>query len=82
MAVALRLFRLGKKNKPSYRVVAVERRSKRNGRYLEAVGQYRPLKEPFELELNKERFDYWVSRGAIISSGLQRLLKARHLKKD
>ncbi len=82
MAVALRLFRLGKKNKPSYRVIAVERRSKRNGRYIEAVGHYHPLKEPFELELNKERFDYWVSRGAIISDGLQRLLKTRHIKKD
>jgi ribosomal protein S16 len=75
MAVALRLYRLGKKDKPSYRIVAVNKRYKANGKYLEEVGKYNPLVNPALIEINKERFDYWVSRGAIISEGLAKVLK-------
>ena len=75
MAVAIRLFRLGKKDKPFYRIVVVDKRNKRQGKYIEEIGYYNPLKEPAEMKVNKERLDYWLSRGAILSEGLQKLRK-------
>jgi small subunit ribosomal protein S16 len=75
MAVAIRLFRLGKKDKPFYRIVVADKRNKRQGKYIEEIGYYNPLKEPTEVKINKERLDYWLSRGAILSEGLQKLRK-------
>jgi small subunit ribosomal protein S16 len=75
MAVAIRLFRLGKKDKPFYRIVVADRINKRQGKYIEEIGYYNPLKEPAEMKVNKERLDYWLSRGAILSEGLQKLRK-------
>jgi small subunit ribosomal protein S16 len=75
MAVAIRLFRLGKKDKPFYRIVVADKRNKRQGKYIEEIGYYNPLKEPAEMKINKERLDYWLNRGAILSEGLQKLRK-------
>ena len=75
MAVALRLMRFGKKKFPFYRIVALDRRQKRDGAYIEKVGQYDPMKEQDTIEINKVRFDYWQGQGAQISEGLARLIK-------
>jgi small subunit ribosomal protein S16 len=75
MAVAIRLFRLGKKDKPFYRIVVADKRNKRQGKYIEEIGYYNPLKDPAEVKINKERLDYWLSRGAILSEGFQNLRK-------
>jgi len=75
MAVSVRLFRLGKKDKPFYRIVIADRRNKREGKYIEEIGYYNPLKEPAEIKINKERLDYWLNRGAILSEGLQKIKK-------
>jgi len=75
MAVTLRLLRLGKKKNPVYRVVAVDKRKKRNGSYIEVVGFYNPMVDPHLLQVDKKKFDYWVNKGAVISSGLERLIK-------
>ncbi len=75
MAVALRLMRLGRRGKPFYRIVAVDKRKKRTGAYIEKIGTYNPLAEPAEIALNSERLDYWTSKGALVSEGLQKLLK-------
>ncbi len=77
MAVTLRLMRFGKKDQPSYRIVALDKRKKRDGSYLENVGIYNPMTEPATLKINKERFNYWVSKGAELSEGMRKLLK-RH----
>lgn len=77
MAATLRLYRTGKKGRPSYRIVVVNKRYKSNGGYIEEVGKYDPIAEPVFLKINKERYDFWVSRGAIISEGLRKLLKNR-----
>jgi len=77
MAVALRLFRLGKKGHPIYRIIAIDKRKKRNGNYIEAIGSYHPGKNPFTLEIKEERFAYWKEKGAHISEGLHKLLKSR-----
>lgn len=77
MAVTLRLYRIGKKGYPTYKIVAVNKRYKSNGDYIEAVGTYNPNIDPADIKINKERFSYWEQKGAIISEGLQKLLKQK-----
>ena len=59
--------------------MAVEKRSKSNGKYIEAIGFYNPLEDPYIFDLDKKRFDYWREKGALISEGLQKLLKNKSL---
>lgn len=75
MAVALRLMRFGKKKRPYYRIVALDRRQKRDGAYIEKVGLYDPMAETDKIQLDNERFTYWSEKGAQISEGLTRILK-------
>ncbi len=75
MAVALRLMRFGKKHYPTYRIVAIDKRSKRDGAYIEKVGTYNPMTEPSAITINEERFTYWRRNGAQVSDGLQKLMK-------
>jgi len=58
------LTRQGAKKKPFYRIVVDEKRSKRDGGFIEIVGYYNPLREPVELKLNHERISYWIKCGA------------------
>ncbi len=62
--LAIRLARIGKAKKPFYRVVVMEKRWPRNGRFVEVVGTYDPLKKPAEVKLNAERIKYWLGCGA------------------
>ena len=67
MAVAIRLSRGGSKKRPFYRIVAADVRSPRDGRFIERLGTYNPMKEkgdPNRLNLNKDRIKYWISVGA------------------
>ncbi len=75
MAVTLRLMRLGRRKVPIYRIVAVDKRKKRDGKYLDNLGSYNPLKEPAEVKIDKAKFDTWIQKGAQVSEGLNRLLK-------
>ncbi|GAB4219112.1 MAG: 30S ribosomal protein S16 [Candidatus Microgenomates bacterium] len=75
MAVAIRLYRIGKKDQPSYRIVAVNKRYKANGKYIEEIGFYNPLKNPPEINIKNDRLNYWLEKGAIISEGLEKVLK-------
>lgn len=62
--LAISLMRMGAKGKPYYRVVVKEKRSKRDGKYLEQLGTYDPMKNPAEVKLNQERVQYWIGVGA------------------
>ena len=75
MAVKIRLARYGKKKKPFYRVVVADERYSRNGRFLEKVGTYNPLKEPTEIVLEKDRINHWVDQGALMTDTVRSLLK-------
>lgn len=75
-------MRFGKKHKPSYRVVALDKRKKRDGSYIEKVGFYDPMTEPATVTIDQARFAYWTERGAILSEGLQKLLKNRKADKE
>lgn len=75
MAVTIRLMRFGKKGHPFYRIVALDKRKKRDGAYIEKVGEYDPMVKPARFDLNSERFDYWRKNGAEISEGIRKMLK-------
>ena len=62
--VRLRLTRMGAKKKPFYRIVAADQRAPRDGRFIEQLGYYDPMKEPIDLKINLERVDYWLGTGA------------------
>ena len=74
--LAIRLMRMGAKKRPSYRIVVKEKLSKRDGAYLENLGTYNPIgKEGSEVNLNAERVEYWLSRGAQPTETVRRLIK-------
>jgi small subunit ribosomal protein S16 len=73
--LTIRLARIGKKKKPFYRVVVIERTRPRDGRTRELVGTYDPLKKPAEIKLNAERIKYWLSQGAQPSDTVRSFLK-------
>ncbi|MBI5127122.1 30S ribosomal protein S16 [Candidatus Roizmanbacteria bacterium] len=79
MAATLRLYRIGKKGKPAYRIVVVNKRYKANGSYIEEVGTYDPMSEPAVFKLKKDRYEFWMNKGVIVSEGLRKLLKHQKL---
>ncbi len=74
MAVKIRLARLGDKKSPFYRMVVADSRCARNGKFIENLGTYDPLKNPAELKLNKERVQYWLGVGATPTDTARELL--------
>ncbi len=64
MAVKIRLARAGAKKAPFYRIVAADSRSPRDGRFLEILGRYNPRTEPSFIELDVERTEAWIAKGA------------------
>ena len=70
----IRLARTGARKKPQYRVVVIEKERARNGRPVEIVGTYNPRTSPASVELKRERIDYWVSKGAQLSSRVTKIV--------
>ncbi|HEX5499704.1 MAG TPA: 30S ribosomal protein S16 [Thermomicrobiales bacterium] len=62
--IKLRLRRMGAKKRPSYRIVAADSRSPRDGRFIEAVGLYDPITDPATIRIDEERVRHWLSVGA------------------
>ncbi|MEJ7585585.1 MAG: 30S ribosomal protein S16 [Acidimicrobiales bacterium] len=75
MAVKLRLMRMGKKKQPTYRVVAADARSPRNGRFIEIVGTYQPRLDPSGLALDNAKALDWLRKGAKPTDRVEKLLK-------
>lgn len=74
MAVRLRLMRMGKKKQPVYRVVAIDGRAPRDGRYIEQIGRYEPLHDPSLVEIDNEKAASWLAKGAQPSETVEKLL--------
>ena len=74
MAVTIRLRRMGSKKRVFYRLVAIDKRKRREGRVLEELGWYNPVVSPKTSSVNKERVAYWRTVGAEISTGATALL--------
>ena len=75
MAVKLRLMRMGKKKQPTYRVVAADARSPRNGRFIEIIGTYEPRQDPSVIKIDNERAVHWLQHGAQPTERVAKLLK-------
>ena len=67
MAVKIRLKRVGAKNNPVFRVVVADGRSPRDGRFIEEIGLYHPLKPGNNFSINLERAEHWIGKGALPS---------------
>ena len=72
--VRLRLTRMGAKKRPFYRIVAADARSPRDGRCIEQLGYYDPMKDPIDLKIDLERVDYWLGTGAQPSDTVRNLI--------
>jgi len=75
MAVKIRLKRMGAKKKPFYRIVVADSRSPRDGRFIEELGYYDPLKDPAEIKVDAEKVSKWISNGAQPTETAKALLK-------
>ncbi|HOO91401.1 MAG TPA: 30S ribosomal protein S16 [Syntrophales bacterium] len=79
MALKIRLTRMGAKKKPFYRIVVAENEAPRDGRFIEIVGNYDPMKEPAEINLKEDRVADWLSKGAIPTQTVLSLLNKKGL---
>lgn len=64
MAVRIRMKRVGTTNTPAYRIVVADSRSPRDGKFIEEIGTYQPLRKDDNFKLDLERVEYWLSKGA------------------
>jgi small subunit ribosomal protein S16 len=81
MAVKLRLTRLGKTKQPTYRIVAIDSRTKRDGKYIELIGTYNPLTQPTQVKINEEVALKWLGEGAVPSDTVKNLFKEAGIMK-
>jgi len=80
--VRIRLMRFGRKKRPFYRVVAADSRAPRDGKFLDILGYYDPLKEPFEFKVDEEKVKMWLERGAEPTETVRTLLRRIGIKVD
>lgn len=73
--LTIRLARIGKKKHPFYRVVVTEKTRPRNGRFVEIIGTYDPSKKPAAVQLDGERVQYWLGKGAQPSDTVRSLIR-------
>lgn len=76
--VAIRLRRAGSKKRPFFRVVVTDSRAARDSSFVEILGHYNPRTKPAVVQIDKERVQYWIGRGAQPSDSVRTLI-ARHL---
>ena len=82
MAVAIRLNRMGRKKNPFYRIVVADERHPRQGRFVDDLGYYDPMKDPAETQINEEKALIWLKEGARPTETVRSLLsKAGILQK-
>ena len=76
--VVIRMRRAGSKKRPFFRVVVTDSRAARDSSFVEIIGHYNPRAKPAVVDVNKERVEYWIKRGAQPSDSVRTLI-ARHL---
>ncbi|MHB9003787.1 MAG: 30S ribosomal protein S16 [Coriobacteriia bacterium] len=76
MAVKIRLARAGAHKAPFYRLVAADSRSPRDGRFIEILGRYNPRTEPSTIEIDLEKVDAWIAKGAQMTETASKLVNA------
>ena len=76
----IRLQRTGRENTPTYRIVLAEKSAPAKGKFLEILGHYLPARDPVILEHKEERITHWISKGAIPSDTVARILAKKGMK--
>jgi small subunit ribosomal protein S16 len=80
MSVKIRMKRVGTKNTPAFRIVVANSRSPRDGKFIEEIGTYNPLKQGENFTIDLDRAQYWISKGAqpsdTVASFIKKLVKA------
>ena len=79
MAVHIRLKRQGRRKRPFYRVIAIDSRSHREGREIERLGWYDPIKEGLSVEFKEDRIFHWLGQGEIPTDTVNRLMRQKGL---
>ncbi|MCK4791342.1 MAG: 30S ribosomal protein S16 [Desulfobacteraceae bacterium] len=82
MAVSIRLTRMGTKKKPFYRLVAADSEAPRDGKFLEILGYYDPMKDPAVIKVHEDKVNYWLEKGAIVTETVRALLRKQGLLKS
>ncbi|UGQ17470.1 30S ribosomal protein S16 [Borrelia sp. RT1S] len=82
MSVKIRLKRMGAKKRPYYRIVVMDSASPRDGRSIEELGYYHPVEKQDQVKINEDGFRDWVSKGAIPSDTVKRLLNKNRFKAE
>ena len=75
MAVRIRLTRLGRKKKPFYRIIVADSQSSRDGKFLDIIGTYDPLMDPIAININNDKLQEWLGRGALPTTTVKSLIK-------
>lgn len=75
MSVKLRMLRMGTKKRPFWRIVAIDTRMARDGRFIDIVGYYNPMVEPPQIKMDDDKVYYWLGKGALPSEKVHRLLQ-------
>ncbi|HEX6754826.1 MAG TPA: 30S ribosomal protein S16 [Mycobacteriales bacterium] len=75
MATKIKLMRIGKMREPHYRIVVADSRTKRDGRSIEAVGEYHPKDEPSTIKVDSDRVQYWLGVGAQPTDSVAAILR-------
>jgi len=81
MAVRIRLTRMGAKKKPFYRIVAADSEAPRDGKFIDILGHYDPMKDPAVIKVDKDKVNSWLERGARVSDSVKSLLKKQGMLK-
>jgi len=76
--LAIRMRKMGSKKRPFFRVVVTDSRTARDSSFVEILGHYNPRLKPAKVQIDRERLDHWVGKGAQLSDTVRTLLK-RHL---
>ena len=82
MAVRIRLTRFGRKKKPFYRIIVANNESPRDGKFLDIIGTYDPLKDPVVVKLDTEKLNAWLGKGAEPSVTVRSLIKKHGAAQD
>ncbi len=81
MAVRIRLARMGAKKRPFYRLVAADSEAPRDGKFLEIIGSYDPMKDPALVTVQEEKLNSWLEKGATVTESARAILRKQGLLK-
>lgn len=73
--LVIRFTKIGRKNDPKFRIIVKEKRSKRDGKYIDLIGFYDPVANPHILRYDQAKLDKWLMQGAQLSEGLAKIIK-------